>query len=62
MEVIKIFENCYDETYFGNPSDPFNDLIYIILSNKTNPKVAQKIYYSIKSRFKNLDDLGSIPI
>ena len=35
----------------GNPRDPLDDLVYIIISNKTTASTAQRVYRDLKARF-----------
>src|SRR5690606_23733101 len=39
-----------------------DDLIYIILSNKTTPQLAQNVYASLKARFATWEDLLAVRI
>jgi len=41
----------------GNPRSPLDDLVYIILSNKTAPEVAKRVFRTVKRRFGSWDDL-----
>jgi len=35
----------------GNPTNPFDDLIYILLSNRTTARVASRVYENLKTSF-----------
>ena len=60
--VCKIFTKNYGTPRFGNPADPLDDLIYIILSNKTTPKMARSTYLRFQKRFHTWDEIVEAPI
>lgn len=60
--VCEIFTNVYGSPRFGNPQDSLDDLIYIILSNKTSPRTARSIYKKVKLRFQSWDDILAAPV
>jgi endonuclease III len=60
--VCTTLKKEYGRPRFGNPSDPLDDLIYIILSNKTSPRSAQKTYGRLKGLFQKWDDILSAPL
>jgi len=60
--VCKILIKTYGTPRFGNPSDPLDDLIYITLSNKTNPATARRTYERIRKRFRNWGEILTVPI
>lgn len=62
IQVCRILEENYGEPRFGNPTDSLDDLIYVILSNKTAPAVAQRIYTDLKSRFAIWDEVLSASV
>lgn len=49
--VCKILAGTYGNPRLGNPADPLDDLIYIVVSNKTAPRTARKIYRQLRDRF-----------
>lgn len=55
--VCKVLEGTYGKPRFGNPHDPLDDLIYVTISNRTAPVVAQRIYKDLKTKFSVWDDL-----
>lgn len=60
--VCEILKRNYGEPRFGNPEDPLDDLVYIIVSNKTSPEMARRIYAHLKRNFHTWGDvLGSRP-
>jgi len=55
--VCEILEATYGRPRLGNPQDPVDDLVYIVLSNKTAPKVAAANYKRVKERFPTWGNL-----
>ncbi len=55
--VCRRLENQYGRPRHGNPEDPLDDLIFVILSNKTSPDVGARIYASLKQRFTSWDQV-----
>jgi endonuclease III len=60
--VCKILTTNYGTPRFGNPSDPLDDLIYIILSNKTTPGMARRTYLRLQKRFHRWEEILAAPI
>lgn len=60
-EVCEALERLYGKPRLGNPEDPLDDLLYIIISNKTGTKVAKRIYAQAKRRFPTWENLLSAP-
>jgi len=54
--VCESLENAYGKPRFGNPLDSLDDLIYIILSNRTLPKTSQAVFNSLKQIFPEWED------
>lgn len=48
-------EAAYGRPRLGNPEDPLDDLVYVLLSNKSAPERAQKAYADLKARFASWD-------
>lgn len=55
--VCEAMEREYGQPSLGNPKDPLNDLVYVIVSNATSPQVASRIYFRIKKTFIIWDDV-----
>lgn len=55
--VCEALEHRYGYSRLGNPENPLDDLIYIIISNKTTPEMTAKIYSLIKKNFLTWDKL-----
>lgn len=55
--VCEALEGTYGEGRLGNPRRPLDDLVYIIISNKTAPETAQRTYRAVRRRFKRWDDV-----
>jgi endonuclease III len=60
--VCTALSNAYGTPRFGNPTDPLDDLIFIILSNKTGPAAARKTYRDLRRRFPRWDNILSAPL
>src|SRR3989442_13901534 len=60
--VCKILTRAYGTPRFGNPSDPLDDLIYIILSNKTTAGTARSTYRDLQKRVCKWDEILAGPI
>jgi endonuclease III len=56
-QVCKKLEQTYGKPRLGNPSEPLDDLVYIIVSNKTPPDRADKLYQALKSTYETWDDV-----
>jgi endonuclease III len=55
--VCKKLTRTYGSPRFGNPTDPLDDLIYVVLSNKTTPATARRIYERLRKRFRKWDEI-----
>jgi endonuclease III len=61
-QVCYRLRQSYGFPRHGNPSDSLDDLLYLILSNRTAPNVAQTTYDQLKGTFRSWDDLLQAPI
>ena len=55
--ACEALEREYGRPRFGNPTNPVDDLVYIVLSNKTGPETARQTFRNLKRRFKTWDEL-----
>ncbi len=55
--VCEALSREYGEPRLGNPEDPVDDLVYIMVSNKTSPDMAHRVWAGIRARFPEWDDL-----
>lgn len=55
--VCDALQGAYGTPRLGNPKRPVDDLIYIVISNKTNPAMAEKVYRRLKETHQNWEDL-----
>ena len=46
--VCELLQRTYGLPRFGNPTNPIDDLVYIVLSNRTSPDTAQLVYERLK--------------
>lgn len=49
--ICAVLERTYGRPNLGNPTDPLDDLVYIVLSNRTGPAAATGAYEELKARF-----------
>lgn len=49
--VCEALESTYDCPRHGNPISPLDDLIFIIISNKTGPVVTRAVYDRLRAEF-----------
>jgi endonuclease-3 len=59
--VCETLEQRYGRPTLGNPEAPLDDLVYIILSNKSSPATAERIYRSLKSQYTSWGQLLDSP-
>jgi len=57
-QVCERLEESYGRPRLGNPRRPLDDLLFILMSNRTAPKVAIATYRSLKERFPRWDVLA----
>jgi hypothetical protein len=46
--VCEALTGTYGLPRFGNPANPIDDLVYIVLSNRTSPDMARAVYARLK--------------
>lgn len=61
-QVCEALEEYYGRLRLGNPEEPVDDLVFVILSNKTAPEIAKRVYSSLRNRFSSWDDLLAAPM
>jgi len=57
VEIASILATLHGTPRLGNPTDPVDDLIYIILARKTREDAYQKTYEALKKRFPDWNAL-----
>lgn len=55
--VCETLEAEYGRPRLGNPSKPLDDLIFILISNRTSPYLAHQTYRRLRQCFKTWDDV-----
>lgn len=60
--MCEVLERTYGRPRLDNPEAPVDDLIFIILSNKTSPEVAQRTFAQLKQRFAEWDGVIVAPM
>ena len=56
-EICQILESTYGSNRFGNPENPLDDLIYIIISNKSTIKNTSAAYLKLKEKFPTWNEI-----
>lgn len=57
QRVCDLLEIQYQTPRHGNPKNSLDDLVYIVLSNKTSPATAKRVYRELKERFPRWNDV-----
>jgi endonuclease-3 len=55
--VCAALDEQYGQPDLGNPSDPLDDLIFIVLSNRASPAITKSIFHKLKADFPAWTDL-----
>ncbi len=59
--VCKALRSCHGISRLGNPKDPLDDLVYILLSNKTRISTSGDIYWQLRTSISAWDQLLTRP-
>lgn len=59
QRVCTILHRQYGLPRLGNPANPLSDLIYIMISNKTSPRIARRTYRQLRVRYGSWEKLLS---
>lgn len=59
--VCKTLEAKYGRPRLGNPAKPLDDLIFILISNRTSPHLAEQTYWQLKKTFPRWEDILESP-
>jgi endonuclease III len=62
QEVARALRGRYGVPSLGNKPNPFNELLYIILSSKTPGHKYQRAYTALRRRFAKADDLATASV
>jgi len=62
QRVCEALESAYGRPRLGNPEDPLDDLIYVIVSNRTSPDSAQHTFSKVKESFASWDEIIRRPV
>ena len=57
-EVTRALVQHFGRSTLGNKRNPFNELLYIILSSRTPPEVYQETYRSLRREFKTANSIA----
>jgi endonuclease III len=55
--VCRILRRKYGLPTFGNPSDPLDDLIYVLISTRTSLEVAARTFGELRQAFPTWDEI-----
>lgn len=55
--VCKRLEAEYGRPRLGNPAKPLDDLIFILISNRTSPHLAEQTYQRLKTNFPSWENV-----
>jgi len=59
--VCSLLERKFGNPRLGNPTDPVDDLIFLILSNRTQAATAQKVYAALKTLRASWNEVALLP-
>jgi len=62
VEVCRTLESVYGRPRLGNPKDPIDDLVFIIMSNKTAAATAERTYRRLREVYGTWDELLVSPL
>ncbi len=57
-EITKTLVQHFGRPTLGNKKNPFNELLYIILSTRTSPNLYQETYRSLRREFKTAGSIA----
>lgn len=60
--VCETLEGTYDCPRLGNPERAIDDLVYIIISNRTSPTITQRVYDGLQKHYASWNDVLNAPI
>jgi endonuclease III len=60
-QVCAALDKKFRSPRLGNPADPIDDLIYLMLSNRTQAKTADEVYSALKSLRRSWDEVVALP-
>lgn len=55
--ICQILSDCYGDPHHGNKNNPLDELVYIILSNRTLPSAHQAAYRALKRYYRSWNSL-----
>jgi endonuclease III len=60
--VCEKLEQNYGRPRLGNPENAVDDLIYIALSNRSRPEIADAVYQNLKNSFPTWEEMRGAPV
>lgn len=61
-QVCRILEGVYGKPRLGNPCEPVDDLVFIVLSNKTAAPIAEHTYRRLREVYSTWDQVLTSPL
>lgn len=58
--VCEALEREYGRPRHGNPERPIDDLVYILLSSRTEPELARSVYRELQERFGDWSEVAEV--
>lgn len=58
-EITQTLQKSFGTPNLGNKQDPFEELLFIILSSKTPPGRYQRVFQQLKERYPDLESLAN---
>jgi endonuclease III len=55
QNVCRKLDRDYGESRLGNPKDPVDDLVYVVISNRTGPTTAERTFRRLKAAYPTWD-------
>lgn len=56
--ICRALERSYANPRHGNKSNPLDELVFIILSNRTTPRTQRMVYAALKAEFPTWESMG----
>ena len=60
VDIIKTLEQRYGNPRHGNQEDPLDELVFIILSTRTQERTFEQTYRALKARFPSWDSITEV--
>ena len=61
IDICSALELCYGSQRLGHPTQSEDALVYAMLSNRSSPEIALRVYQALKARFATWDEFLHSP-